>query len=201
MRELYKVVYTFLKKTAYVVFEKEPVLGSHCVINIDDEKYFAKILEKTSIQKSSANLVREASKVDEEHYYAQSKRLVSVVKRLNEFAVSNKIECKVLSAEPLFDVGRVTFYCRSFVKSSKFRLIVKEARKLARTQIDFREVNGRDTAQVLNTVGACGRKACCSCFLLEKPKIIKEEVEDVWIRSQQSLGVCGRFKCCTRYEE
>jgi cell fate regulator YaaT (PSP1 superfamily) len=63
-------------------------------------------------------------------------------------------------------------------------------------------ISARDFAKSLGGCGACAGPLCCSTFLSEfVPVSIKAaKVQDVTLIPSEITGMCGRLRCCLRYE-
>lgn len=68
---------------------------------------------------------------------------------------------------------------------------------------DWQQVGARVKAKLCGGVGVCGRELCCSTFLRDLRPVPMRTAR----RQSRSLlpgdtaGVCGRLKCCLRYED
>ena len=69
-------------------------------------------------------------------------------------------------------------------------------------KVDLREIGPRDETKILGGLGRCGRTLCCSTWLTEftpiSMKMAKEQ--DLPLSPPGLAGVCGRLRCCLRYE-
>lgn len=71
-----------------------------------------------------------------------------------------------------------------------------------RVKVRMRPIGARDLAKMLGGCGACGGPLCCSTFLTEfVPVSIKTaKAQDVTLVPSEITGMCGRLRCCLRYE-
>jgi hypothetical protein len=83
-----------------------------------------------------------------------------------------------------------------------FRELVKDLAGTFRTRIDLRQIGARDETKRTNGYGICGRPLCCATFLTEFKPITTQMPRDQFLPLNPSKlsGVCGRLKCCLRYE-
>jgi cell fate regulator YaaT (PSP1 superfamily) len=108
---------------------------------------------------------------------------------------------KLVKVESAFDGSKVTVYF-----SAEERLDVRGlGRDLAdalRTRVDIKQIGARDETKVTGGVGPCGRELCCSSWLQEfqavSVKMAKEQ--GLSLNPAKLAGMCGRLKCCLRYE-
>jgi cell fate regulator YaaT (PSP1 superfamily) len=108
---------------------------------------------------------------------------------------------KLTRVEQLFDGSRLVFY---FTAESRvdFRELVKELAGEFRTRIEMRQIGVRDEAKMLGGYGTCGRPLCCTTFLngFEPISIKMAKQQDLSLNPSKLSGLCGRLKCCLRYE-
>jgi cell fate regulator YaaT (PSP1 superfamily) len=83
-----------------------------------------------------------------------------------------------------------------------FRELVRDLASHFRTRIEMRQVGVRDEAGALGGYGPCGRTLCCSTFLKGfAPISIKmAKAQKLSLNPSKLSGMCGRLKCCLRYE-
>ncbi|MFQ5876760.1 MAG: stage 0 sporulation family protein [Acidobacteriota bacterium] len=83
-----------------------------------------------------------------------------------------------------------------------FRDLVRDLARRFRSRIELRQIGVRDEARVLGGYGDCGKALCCSSFLKEfAPISIRMAREqNLSLNPSKISGMCGRLKCCLRYE-
>jgi cell fate regulator YaaT (PSP1 superfamily) len=83
-----------------------------------------------------------------------------------------------------------------------FRDLVRELAQKFRTRIEMRQIGVRDEAAAGGGYGPCGRSLCCSSFLKGfAPISIKmAKAQKLSLNPSKLSGMCGRLKCCLRYE-
>ena len=83
-----------------------------------------------------------------------------------------------------------------------FRGLVNELGELLHTRVDMKSIGARDETKATGGVGPCGRELCCSSWLQEfqaiSVKMAKEQ--GLSLNPSKLAGMCGRLKCCLRYE-
>ncbi len=108
---------------------------------------------------------------------------------------------KLARVEQLFDGSRLIFY---FTAESRvdFRELVRELATEFRTRIEMRQIGVRDEAKILGGYGSCGRPLCCTTWLqsFEPISIKMAKQQDLSLNPSRLSGLCGRLKCCLRYE-
>jgi cell fate regulator YaaT (PSP1 superfamily) len=111
------------------------------------------------------------------------------------------LEMKLVDVELQWDGRKMTFYFTAEGRVD-FRELVKDLASTFRTRIDLRQIGARDETKRTGGYGVCGRPLCCSTFLNEFKPITTQMPRDQFLPLNPSKlsGVCGRLKCCLRYE-
>ncbi|MBO5668695.1 MAG: hypothetical protein J6S43_06175 [Lentisphaeria bacterium] len=83
-----------------------------------------------------------------------------------------------------------------------FRELVKELSRALNVRIELRQIGVRDETGIYGGIAVCGQVLCCSRFLKEfnsiNVKMAKEQ--DLLLTPGTISGICGRLKCCLKYE-
>lgn len=139
---------------------------------------------------------RDLSRAD--HNRAQERRAQGTFASL---AAKHKLDAKLIRVDYRFDGGKAVFY---FMAESRidFRALVRDLAQALHTRIEMRQIGDRDETRLIGGIGPCGRELCCSSWLREfaavSVKMAKEQ--DLSLNPSKLAGMCGRLKCCLRYE-
>jgi cell fate regulator YaaT (PSP1 superfamily) len=108
---------------------------------------------------------------------------------------------KLTRVEQAFDGSRMVFYFTAETRVD-FRELVRELASEFHTRVEMRQIGVRDEAKVLGGYGSCGRPLCCTTFLttFEPVSIKMAKQQDLSLNPSKLSGLCGRLKCCLRYE-
>ena len=108
---------------------------------------------------------------------------------------------KLTRVENLFDGSRLVFYYTAEERVD-FRELVRELASNFRTRIEMKQIGVRDEAKMLGGYGPCGRPLCCTTWLTSfEPVTIKmAKLQNLSLNPSRLSGMCGRLKCCLRYE-
>ncbi len=111
------------------------------------------------------------------------------------------LEMKLTRVEQLFDGSRLVFYFTAEGRVD-FRELVRELAAEFHTRIEMRQIGARDEAKMLGGYGSCGRPLCCTTWLtsFEPVSIKMAKQQDLSLNPSRLSGLCGRLKCCLRYE-
>jgi len=108
---------------------------------------------------------------------------------------------KLARVEQAFDGSKLVFYFTAEARVD-FRELVRELASEFRARIEMRQIGVRDEAKMIGGYGTCGRPLCCTTFLnsFEPVSIKMAKQQDLSMNPSKLSGLCGRLKCCLRYE-
>ncbi len=108
---------------------------------------------------------------------------------------------KLVRAEQQLDRPRLIFYFTADGRVD-FRELVRELASEFRCRIEMRQIGARDEAKLLGGYGTCGRPLCCTTWLqgFEPISIKMAKRQSLSLNPSRLSGLCGRLKCCLRYE-
>jgi cell fate regulator YaaT (PSP1 superfamily) len=108
---------------------------------------------------------------------------------------------KLSRVEQAFDGSKLIFYFTADGRVD-FRELVRELAAEFSTRIEMRQIGVRDEAKMMGGYGTCGRPLCCTTFLttFEPVSIKMAKQQDLSLNPSKLSGLCGRLKCCLRYE-
>jgi cell fate regulator YaaT (PSP1 superfamily) len=112
-----------------------------------------------------------------------------------------KLDMKLSRVEQVFDGGRLIFYFTAEGRID-FRELVRLLAAEFRTRIEMRQIGVRDEARMIGGYGSCGRPLCCTSWLqtFDPVSIRMAKQQDLALNPSKLSGLCGRLKCCLRYE-
>lgn len=108
---------------------------------------------------------------------------------------------KLVRTELNLDASHLTFYFTADVRID-FRDLVRSLSSEFHCRVEMRQIGVRDEAKLLGGYGVCGRPLCCTTWLprFEPISIKMAKQQSVSLTPSRLSGVCGRLKCCLRYE-
>jgi cell fate regulator YaaT (PSP1 superfamily) len=108
---------------------------------------------------------------------------------------------KLARVEHAFDGSKLVFFFTADGRVD-FRELVRELAAEFRMRIEMRQIGVRDEAKIYGGYGTCGRPLCCTTFLqsFEPVSIKMAKQQDLSLNPSKLSGLCGRLKCCLRYE-
>ncbi len=83
-----------------------------------------------------------------------------------------------------------------------FRRLVQALAAETRARVDMRQIGVRDAASLVGGIAPCGRRLCCSEWLkeFENVNVRMAKAQGVSLGPAAINGMCGRLKCCLRFE-
>ena len=149
----------------------------------------------------SSVVLRRASEEDitarltQQHREREMRRIATL--KIRECGLSMKL----VRVEQQYDGSRLTFYFTADERVD-FRALVRELASEFRCRIEMRQIGARDEARLLGGYGTCGRPLCCTTWLkgFQPVSIKMAKRQHLSLNPSRLSGLCGRLKCCLRYE-
>jgi cell fate regulator YaaT (PSP1 superfamily) len=112
------------------------------------------------------------------------------------------LDMKISFVYYLFGGEKITIY---FIAKERvdFRELIKDLANEYKSRIEMKQIGVRDEARLLSDMGLCGYELCCRAFLKETEAVTMKMAKNQMasLDPQKISGVCGRLKCCLRYED
>lgn len=112
-----------------------------------------------------------------------------------------RLPMKLLNASYSLDGRQLTI---QFTADGRvdFRELVKLLSHSMNTRIKLRQIGVRDESAICGGIAVCGQVLCCSRFLKEFDSINVRMAkdQDLSLTPATISGVCGRLKCCLKFE-
>jgi cell fate regulator YaaT (PSP1 superfamily) len=132
----------------------------------------------------------------------QHQRREQEARRICQLKIRERgLDMKLARVEQLFDGSRLIFYYTAEGRVD-FRELVRDLAAHFRVRIEMRQIGVRDEARMLGGYGSCGRPLCCTTWLqtFEPISIKMAKQQNLSLNPSKLSGMCGRLKCCLRYE-
>ncbi|MCP4724617.1 MAG: hypothetical protein GY863_06260 [bacterium] len=158
-------------------------------IDLDEKKESFEILRKASVDELG---VLEKNREKEVEARLIARKMVE----------KHNLDMKVTSVEYQLDAKKVTFYFTADERID-FRELVKDLAKKFKARIELRQIGARDEAKKIGGCGTCGNELCCAmCFFKFEP-VSSQYAKDQMLAANVTklAGICGRLRCCLRYEQ
>jgi cell fate regulator YaaT (PSP1 superfamily) len=156
---------------------------------------------KRPADESPAKVVRRATREDVVTRLKQQQREQEAHRICLLKIRERNLQMKLTRVEQIFDGSRLIFYYTAEGRVD-FRELVRDLAAHFRTRIEMRQIGVRDEARMLGGYGSCGRPLCCTTWLqsFEPISIKMAKQQNLSLNPSRLSGMCGRLKCCLRYE-
>ena len=144
---------------------------------------------------------RKATMVDQSKANENLMRSKSAMRTAAQYIERLNLPMKLINAHYAFD-GKLLAIQFSAEGRVDFRELVKQLAAAFNTRIELRQIGVRDETAIVGGLSICGRPLCCCSFLTDfasiNVKMAKEQ--DLSLTPSTISGMCGRLKCCLKYE-
>ena len=148
-----------------------------------------------------AVIQRKATVVDQGKATENLARAKSALRMAAYHIEQLNLPMKLINAHYSYD-GKLVTIQFSAEGRVDFRELVKQLSGALNTRIELRQIGVRDETAAIGGISPCGRTLCCCTFLQDfasiNVKMAKEQ--DLSLTPSTISGVCGRLKCCLKYE-
>ena len=189
--------------------EPPPVRGDRVIVQTDSGPALGSVVptisgvaERQKIPADSSHKVVRRATADDVVVRLKRQQKEQEAYRLALLKIRERgLEMKLTRVEQLFDGSRMIFYFTAEGRVD-FRELVRELASEFHTRIEMRQIGARDEAKMLGGYGSCGRPLCCTTWLnsFEPVSIKMAKQQDLSLNPSRLSGLCGRLKCCLRYE-
>jgi cell fate regulator YaaT (PSP1 superfamily) len=111
------------------------------------------------------------------------------------------IPMKLVNVSYANDGRKATVY---FIAESRLdiRDLVRDLANALRVRIEAKQIGAREETKATGGIGPCGRELCCSSWLrdFEAVTVKMAREQGLALNPSRLAGMCGRLKCCLRYE-
>lgn len=144
---------------------------------------------------------REATMQEQSKIHENTMRAKTALRVTQQHVDYLKLPMKLINAHYTFDDKLITIQFSADGRVD-FRELVKILSQEFNTRIELRQIGVRDETAIIGGISVCGRPLCCCVFLKDfasiNVKMAKEQ--DLSLTPSTISGICGRLKCCLKYE-
>lgn len=160
-----------------------------------------KEVDESELKAELKPILRLATEEDKEQYRQNIMEAERAIKRCEEIIARHFLVMNLIDCEYTFDRNKLIFYFTAEGRVD-FRNLVKDLASEFKTRIELRQVGVRDEAKLIQCIGPCGIRTCCSSWLGDfAPVSIKmAKDQNLSLNPTKISGVCGRLMCCLKYE-
>lgn len=160
-----------------------------------------KEVDEAELKAELKPILRPATTEDKEHYEQNIAEADRAIKRCAEIVAAHNLVMNLIDCEYTFDRNKLIFYFTAEGRVD-FRNLVKDLASEFKTRIELRQVGVRDEAKLIQCLGPCGIRTCCSSWLGDFAPVSIKMAKDqsLSLNPTKISGVCGRLMCCLKYE-
>jgi cell fate regulator YaaT (PSP1 superfamily) len=155
----------------------------------------------SEIRESLKPILRLAEPADLERASDLKKRAKEQVIAARREAVAQGVQMHVAAAAYSLDGSQLTFYFTADDRVD-FRGLSRAVSEELGVRAQFLQIGDRDRAKIMDGIGRCGERLCCSSWLTTFPtvSIRHAKEQDLPLNPSKLSGACGRLLCCLTYE-
>ncbi len=185
-------------------------MDNECIVEIDRIPEYGKVVKvcdcdcECSKEKKPADMpvvVRRATLQDQTKEQDNVIRSKMARTKCAELINKHKLPMHLVKVWYSFDrsVLRLLFSADQRVD---FRELMKDISSALGARVDVRQLGVRDEAAMMGGVATCGRPMCCSSWLekFDSINVKMAKAQKLSLNPGAISGMCGRLKCCLKYE-
>ena len=155
----------------------------------------------SEIKETLKPILRPAGQEDLERSAELKKRAKEQLAGAREEVDREGLDMRVVSGDYSLDGSQFTLYFTAEDRVD-YRSLARNLSSRLDTKVQLLQIGDRDRAKVVDGIGRCGERLCCSSWLTTFPtvsiKMAKEQ--DLPLNPSKLSGACGRLLCCLTYE-
>ncbi len=182
-------------------------VGSYVVVETSHGREVGRVVIAPSqviaseIKETLKPILRRAEPEDLAKAEELKKRAAEQLATARQRAVDEGVDMRVVGGDYSLDGAQLTFYFTSEDRVD-FRALSRSLSTELSTRVQFLQVGDRDRAKIVDGIGRCGERLCCSSWLTSFPtvSIRMAKEQDLPLNPSKLSGACGRLLCCLTYE-
>lgn len=186
-------------------------LGQACIIHLNDSQEWCHVQELAETHGGEADaennallgeVLRIASDADAQSLAETLEKESEALNCFREHIRRLGLPMRPLRARFSFDRHRLLLMFGADHKVDFRRLIYHLRHDMPGVFVELRHLGIRDEAGLIGGFGPCGRQLCCATWIerFRAVNIRMARAQDLPFNPQTVSGMCGRLKCCLRYE-
>jgi len=181
--------------------------GDLCIIETDNVQNVAKVVdfqknESGSVDGDKSPRVLRCATLQDQAKASENALMGKMAMETCQAKVEKyELDLRLIRVRYSFNrlVLTVVFHAKGRVD---YREMVKELAGELVTRIEMKQIGVRDVAGIVGGLGPCGRRLCCATWLhsFESVNVKMAKMQRLSLNPGAISGMCGRLKCCLRYE-
>lgn len=179
--------------------------GDYCVLRVDglpDYGQVTRVVDMPSADTQSLpQVVRRATLQDQAQASENALFARTAWTRCLEMIAQLGLVMRLLKVRYALDRSVIKLFYTADERVD-FRQLVQKLGADLRTRVEMRQIGARSAASMTGGMAACGRTLCCATWLNEFENINMRmaKKQGVPLTPSNLNGMCGRLKCCLRFE-
>src|SRR5579875_1782749 len=151
------------------------------------------------------SLLKPVMRIADEHDYRLEEDILSRQAYAEQLCVERirqrDLLIKLVSVDYNLEGRKAVFYFSADGRID-FRELVRDLAQALRVRVEMKQIGHRDETKAIGAIGPCGREHCCSSWLRDFDAVTVRMARDQGLALNPSrlAGMCGRLKCCLKYE-
>ena len=180
--------------------------GDLCMLEIEKVQEIGRVVspapgEQRQERDGLPLMLRRATMQDQARASENQLMARSAARKCREKIKQRNMDMRVVNVRYVFDRSKLTVF---FIADGyiDFRELVQDLASEVRTRVEMRQIGVRDAAGMVGGFAPCGQRLCCSVWLKEFDNIHirMAKAQGLSLNPAVINGMCGRLKCCLRYE-
>ena len=204
MNEVYQVLVEDKKEIIALSNSGKYLVGDNIIVKTSRGEQYGKITDIISEKNSEINdiyIIRKANKKDYNNYLKNLRLSEDMLRFAKQEALKLDLGMNFISADLTLDNKHLLY---QFVADERvdFRELAKAIAGKYKLRVELRQIGARDKAKLIDGIGPCGRRLCCTSFLdkLDSISMNMAKNQGLALNPSKINGACGRLMCCLTYE-
>ncbi len=180
-------------------------VGDACVVEADRAIEYGQVVSEEPGARPAPErlpLVLRRATMQDQALAAENRLFAKTALRLCQEKIrEHKLEMRLVRVHYTLDRSQLTV---TFTADGRvdFRTLVRDLAAETHARVEMRQIGARDQAAICGGMAVCGRVLCCAAWLREfdNINIRMAKGQGVSLNPAAVNGMCGRLKCCLRYE-
>lgn len=204
MNEIYQVLVEDKKIINALSNSGKYLVGDNVIVKTSRGEQYGRvnaINNKIDIEINDIHIIRKANKKDYNNYLKNLRLSEDMLSFAKQEALKLDLGMNFISADVTLDNKHLLY---QFVADERvdFRELAKDIAGKYKLRVELRQIGARDKAKLIDGIGPCGRRLCCTSFLdkLDSISMNMAKNQGLALNPSKINGACGRLMCCLTYE-
>lgn len=204
MNEIYQVLVEDKKIINALSNSGKYLVSDNVIVKTSRGEQYGRVIainNKIDIEINDIYIIRKANKKDYNNYLKNLRLSEDMLSFAKQEALKLDLGMNFISADVTLDNKHLLY---QFVADERvdFRELAKDIAGKYKLRVELRQIGARDKAKLIDGIGPCGRRLCCTSFLdkLDSISMNMAKNQGLALNPSKINGACGRLMCCLTYE-